>query len=83
MHRTGNAVLELTSKTGNKGWFLTSEATHFAFCDMKNRIAYIARSTELRQYASLHSNLPHITLNGCECIFISVNEPDMFHKITI
>lgn len=83
MHKTGNVVLELTSKTGSQGWFRTSEATHFAICDMQNRICYIARASELREYAQQHPDLPQIRLNDCECLLINVNECPLFQKIHI
>ena len=82
MHKTGNVVLELTSKTGTEGWFLTSEATHYAICDMHNRICHIARAHELKEYVQQHSDLQHVCLNGCECILININDCPLFQKIT-
>lgn len=83
MYKTGNAVLELTSKTGSQGWFQTSEATHFAICDMHNRVCYIARANELREYVQQNPDLPLIWLNGCECLLVNVNDCPLFQKIHI
>ena len=82
MYKTGNVVLELTSQTGSDGWYRTSEATHFAFCDMINRICYIARAAELHEYTE-HTDLPHVKLNNCECILLNVYDCQLFQKIRI
>lgn len=84
LHRTGNIVLELTSKTGSDGWFRTTEATHIVFTDMINRIGYIVRSTDLRNYVEHHSNIDHGILGGCECLLININDcSELFTKINL
>ena len=80
--RTGNVVLEITNKMGGKGWFETTESTHIVFCDMVNKIGYIARTNELKEYTESH-NLDMGILNGCHCYFVNVNEYGEFNKISL
>ena len=81
--RTGNIVLEMKGKTGGKGWYLTTEATHLVFCDMQNRIGYIARTTELKEYTEHEKNLDHANLSGCECLLVNINDYGKFNKIML
>lgn len=82
--RTDNVVLELTSKVGGDGWFITSKASHFAFVDMQNSVAYIARAGELRQHVLQKPDLLHVRLNGCECILLNINEAaSIFQKVRL
>lgn len=51
MGTSGNIVLELWKQANseNLGWYSYTEATHLAFCDMKNKIAYICRTADLKK----------------------------------
>ncbi len=73
----------MTSKSGGEGWFKTTEASHIAFCDMQDRIAYIARMDELKAWVSDAQDADRVKLNGCECILVNVNEYDGFQKMAI
>jgi len=84
IHRTGNVVLELTSKTGTEtGWFNTTESTHIVFTDMENRIGYVARTHELREFVQRHPDLQRVRLNGCECVLVNINDCNLFQVIRL
>ena len=81
--KTANVCLELTSKTGSKGWFETTESTHICFVDMKFRIAYIARTAELRTYVHNDPSLRRMCLNGCECVLVNIDTCELFTTIHV
>ena len=81
--KTANVCLELTSKTGGKGWFEITESTHICFVDMKFRIAYIARTEELRTYVKNNPGIKKMNLNGCLCALVNVDQCDLFNRITV
>ena len=84
MHRTGNVILELTSKVGTPGWFETTESDHLVFCDMENRIGYVFRTEELRDYVQKDPELDRGKLNGCECIILNINNCNsLYQKIRL
>ena len=97
MSRTGNVVLENYKENDreNKGWYQFTEASHIAFVDMKSRIAYICRTSELRmRVGSLMANAadgidisPYIkmkSLNGYRCFLLNVeNNEDIFQKVAV
>ena len=84
IHRTGNVVLELTNKLGEKsGWFNKTEASHIVFTDMENRIGYVARTNELRKYVCLHPDLPKVVLNSCDCVLVNINDYGLFQVIKL
>lgn len=97
MSKTGNVVLENYKENNreNKGWYQYTEASHLAFVDMKNRIAYICRTSELRmRVGSLMANAadgidiePYIklkTLNGYRCFLLNIeNNEDIFQKVAV
>lgn len=97
MSKTGNVVLEnyKVYEKDKEGWFQYTEASHLAFVDMKNRIAYICRTSELRiRVASLMDEVmkgenitPFITtrtLNGYSCFLFNVeNNEDIFQKVAV
>ena len=80
LHKTGNAVLEMTSKTGEPGWFVTSRASHFVFVDMFNKNGYVARADDLKQYIKT-GNYYKTELNGCDCLLIKVDNGLLFQKL--
>ena len=84
MAYTGNVVLELTNKSGDTcGWFNKTQSTHLAFCDMQNRIAYICRTKELRQWVQQHRDLKHYIIQGCDCVLINITDTPIFRRLCI
>ena len=91
--RTNNIVLEMRKReSGKDGWFRSTAAENLAFVDMRNRICYLAKTTELREYidnmilsnaAGGHeSGIREIELNGYWCILLNINNFG-FYKMAV
>lgn len=95
MGRTGNVVLEIRKdKDGKAGWFNYTESSHLAFVDMKNRVAHIARTKDIRDCVNgwmLQGEVgmdvsAYITpkhLNGYFCLLLNVENTGMFQKVAV
>ena len=85
--RTGNVVLELNKTYDPKilGWFNFSQATHFAFVDIKNRLAYMVRANELAARVNEKKDtLRKKQLNNYDCYLLNIQEnSDIFTAIAI
>ena len=93
MGKTGNIVLEMRKREdGKDGWFRQTAADNLAFVDMQNRICYIIKTKELRDYVEgvitsvaqggYVCGVKDKTLNGYWCLLINVNNLD-FYKMAV
>lgn len=74
------------------GWFRQTAADNLAFVDMQNRICYIIKTKELRDYVEgvitsvaqggYVYGVKDKTLNGYWCLLINVNNLD-FYKMAV
>lgn len=95
MGKTGNVVLEIRKEnSGKDGWFRFTESSHLAFVDMKNRVAYIARTKELQDHVNgwmiqgetgrdVSAYIKPKHLNGYFCLLLNVENTELFQKVAV
>lgn len=92
---TGNVVLELRNRVNGKaGWFYGTEAINLAFVDMQNRICYLIKTKDLREFvdgnikaeaAAIEAGsnaskniLREKTLNNYFCVLLNIREAESY-----
>lgn len=94
MGKTGNVVLEIRKEDGKDGWFRFTESSHLAFVDMEKRIAYIARTKELKDYVEgwmiqeemgkdVSAYIKPKHLNGYFCLLLNIENTKLFQKVAV
>lgn len=97
MGTTGNVVLEAYKENNpeTEGWYRYTESSHLAFVDMRNKIAYICRTNELRERVGslmvsgtegndISAYIKIKSLNGYRCYLLNVeNNEDLFQKVAV
>lgn len=93
--RTGNVVLEIRKlKDGKAGWYTFTESTHLAFVDMHNRIAYIGRTQEVKDYVNgwilqakngmdVSAYIKPKDIHGYFCLLLNVENSKLFQKLAV
>lgn len=95
LSKTGNVVLEIRkSDSGKAGWFTFTQSSHLAFVDMKNNIAYIGRTKEIKDAvdvwllqgaagADVSAYIKNKHLNGYFCLLLNIENSKLFQKLAV